>query len=121
MPIKLAGIWVVVTLIYLYGDMFRVMSGDHAEQMKAMQFTSPMWLGIAVLMLIPILMVFFSLTLDQPVNRWANIIVAVGFFLLNLFSISTYPSAYDKFLLVVSMVFNVVTVWYAWDWTAVPA
>lgn len=116
MQIKLAGIWIVVTLIYLYGDMFRVMSGDHAELTKTTQFTKPMWLGIAVLMLIPILMVFFSLTLDYPINRWVNIIVAVGFFLLNLVGLPTYPSAYDKFLLVVSMVFNVVTVWYAWNW-----
>ncbi len=43
-----------------------------------------MWLGIAVLMLIPILMVPLSLALPQPVNRWANIIVAVFFFLFNL-------------------------------------
>jgi len=27
----------------------------------------------------------------------------------------TYPSMYDRFLLVVSMGFNVVTVWYAWN------
>ena len=77
-----------------------------------MQFTQVMWLGIAVLMLIPILMVVLSLVLPQPVNRWANIIVAVFFFLFNLVGLPTYPSAYDKFLLVVSLVFNVVTVWY---------
>jgi len=29
----------------------------------------------------------------------------------------TYPSLYDKFLLVVSMVFNGVTIWYAWNWS----
>jgi len=73
-------------------------------------------LGIAALMLIPILMVFLSLTLDQSVNRWANIIVALGFFVLNLTSIRTYPSAYDRFLLAVSLVFNGVTVWFAWNW-----
>ena len=39
-------------------------------------------------------------------NRWANIIVAGFFFLFNLVGLPTYPSAYDKFLLVVSLVFN---------------
>jgi hypothetical protein len=28
----------------------------------------------------------------------------------------TYPSAYDKFLIVVGLVFNSLTVWTAWNW-----
>ena len=80
------------------------------------QFTQGMWLGIAVLMLIPILMVSLSLALPQPVNRWANIIVAAFFFLFNLVGLPGYPSAYDKFLIIVGLVFNVVTVWTAWNW-----
>ena len=59
--------------------------------------------------------------LPQPVNRWANIIVAVFFFLFNLVGLPTYPSAYDKFLLAVSLVFNVMTVWTAWKNWAVDA
>ncbi|MCC6615683.1 MAG: hypothetical protein IT320_19595 [Anaerolineae bacterium] len=116
MQIKLAGIWVVVMLIYLLGDVLRLMSGDVAKQMETVKFTQGMWLGVAALMLIPILMVFFTLTLDPSVSRWANIIVAVGFFLFNLVGLPTYPSAYDKFLLIVSMIFNVLTVGYAWNW-----
>ncbi len=67
-------------------------------------------------MVIPIFMVVLSLTLNDPVNRWANIIVAIGFFLFNLVGLPTYPSAYDKFLIIVGLVFNVLTVWYAWKW-----
>lgn len=115
--IKLAGIWVVVMLIYLLGDVLRLMSGDVTPgEMEGKPVTQGMWLGIAAMMLIPILMVFLSLTLDQSVNRWANIIVAIGFFLLNITSLHTYSSAYDRFLLAVSLVFNAVTVWLAWHW-----
>ncbi len=114
--IILSGWWVALMLIYFLGDVLRIVSGDVAR-MQNMQITQAMWLGIAVLMLIPILMVPLSLALPQPVNRWANIIVAVFFFLFNLVSLPTYPSAYDKFLLAVSLVFNVVTVWTAWNWT----
>ena len=113
--IILAGLWGALVLIYLYGDVLRIFSGDVAR-MQNMQLTQAMWLGIAVLMLIPILMVPLSLALPQPVNRWANIIVAVFFFLFNLVGMPTYPSLYDKFLLVVSMVFNAATVWAAWNW-----
>jgi hypothetical protein len=56
------------------------------------------------------------LVLPQPVNRWANITLAGFFILFNLVGLPGYPSLYDKFLLVVSMVFNGVTIWYAWNW-----
>ena len=67
-------------------------------------------------MLIPIIMVFLSLTVKYPLIRWATIILAVFFFAFNLVGFSGYPGVYDRFLLVVSFVFNAVTVWYAWRW-----
>ena len=115
--IILSATWVVVTLIYLYGDVLRICSGDLAKSMADKNFNQSVWLGIAVLMLTPILMVFLTLVLPQPASRWANIIVAAFFFLFNLVGLPTYPSLYDKFLLAVSMGFNVVTSWYAWNWS----
>jgi hypothetical protein len=107
----------MLMLTYLLGDVLRIFSGDFkAGEIGGVQVTQAMWLGIAVLMLIPIVMIFLSLTLSYPVNRWANIIVAVGWFLFNLVGLPTYPSAYDKLLIVVGLVFNVLTVWYAWNW-----
>jgi uncharacterized membrane protein len=113
--IILSGMWVALMLTYLLGDVLRIFSGDAAKMLNG-QFTQGMWLGIAVLMLIPILMMVLSLVLPQPVNRWASIIAAVFFFLFNIVGLPTYPSAYDKFLIIVGLVFNVVTVWTAWNW-----
>ncbi len=115
--ILLSASWVVVTLIYLYDDVLRICSGDLAKTMTNMSFNQGIWLGIAILMLTPILMVFLTLILPQPVSRWANIIVAILFFLFNLVGLPTYPSLYDKFLLAASLVFNGITVWYAWKWS----
>jgi hypothetical protein len=61
-------------------------------------------------------MLVLSLILDYPVNRWANIIAAVFLLLFNLIGLPTYPSAYDKLLIAVSLVFNGITIWYAWKW-----
>ena len=116
--IKLAAVWVVVMLTYLLGDVIRITSGDVAKEMAGKEFNQFVWLGIAVLMLVPILMVFLSLVLPQPISRWANIIAAAFFFLFNLAGLPTYPSLYDKFLLIASMAFNVLTVWYAWNWAS---
>jgi len=115
--IKLSALWVALMLTYLLGDVLRIFSGDFkAGEIQGMQVTQVMYLGMAVLMVIPILMVFLSLTLKMPVNRWVNIIVPILFFVFNLIGLPTYPSLYDKFLIVVGLVFNVLTVWYAWRW-----
>jgi hypothetical protein len=117
--IILSALWVALMLTYLLGDVLRIYSGDFkAGEMggKPFKMTQGMWLGIAVLMLIPILMVLLSLLLPSPINRWTNIIVAVFFFIFNLIGLPTYPSAYDKFLIAVGLVFNILTVWMAWNW-----
>ena len=115
--IILSALWVALMLTYLLGDVLRIYSGDFtAGEIGGKRLTQGMWLGIAALMVIPIVMVILSLTLNYPVNRWANIIVAVFFFVFNLIGLPTYPSAYDKFLIIVGLVFNVLTVWTAWKW-----
>ena len=112
--IILSGLWVALMLTYLLGDVLRIFSGD-IEKMD-WNPNQAMMMGIAVMMLVPILMVVLSLVLAYPAIRWVSIVVAAFFFILNLTTVRTYPSAYDKFLLVVSLVFNAVTVWYAWKW-----
>jgi hypothetical protein len=115
--IKLSALWVALMLTYLLGDVLRIFSGDFKPgEIEGMQVTQALYLGLAILLLLPVVMVFLSLTLKYPVNRWANIIVAIVLFVFNLIGLPTYPSAYDKFLIVVGLVFNALTVWYAWNW-----
>ena len=105
-------------LTYLLGDVLRIFSGDFiAGELDGMQATQGLYLGMAVLMVIPVVMVFLSLTLNYKINRRVNIILAIFFFGFNLIGLPTYPSLYDQFLIVVSLVFNVLTVWYAWKWS----
>ena len=115
--IKLSALWIALMLTYLLGDVLRIFSGDFRPgEIGGMKVSQGMWLGIAVLMLIPVVMILLSLFLPQPVNRWVNIVVAIFFFLFNLVGLPTYPSTYDKFLIAVGLVFNVLTVWCAWRW-----
>jgi hypothetical protein len=116
--IILSASWVALMLTYLLGDVLRIYSGDfQAGKIGGVQITGNQWLGVAALMVTPIVMAFLSLALNYPVNRWANIIVAIVFFGFNLIGLPGYPSAYDKFLIIVGLGFNALTVWYAWQWT----
>jgi hypothetical protein len=111
--IILAFIWVAVMLIFLLGDVLRIFAGDFKPgEIDGRPMTQGMWFGMAGLMLIPIVMVVLSVILDFPVNSWVNIFGAAFFILLNLAGIKGYKAP-DVFLLVVSMVFNVLTIWYA--------
>jgi hypothetical protein len=115
--IKLAALWVSLMLTYLLGDVLRIFSGDFvAGEVGGMQVSQGLYLVLAILLVIPVVMVFLSLTLKHALNRWANIILPIGFLVFNAIGLPTYPSLYDQFLIVVGLVFNVLTVWVAWKW-----
>ena len=119
--IILSALWVSLMFVFQQGDMLRIYSGDYkAGDLVFGKAMSPetVWLVSAVTMTIPVVMIILSLTLKSPVNRWANIIVAIFWILYNLVALlgKSYPSAYDNFLLVVALVINVLTVWFAWKW-----
>ena len=118
MRIILSGLWVAIMLTYMWGDILRIFSGD-AEPGKifGQEPNQGIWLLISALFIIPILMVVLSLTIPYPAIRWVNIIAAVFLIVLNLFGLP-YKGAYDNFLLIVSIVFKALTVWYAWKWVA---
>jgi hypothetical protein len=115
--ITLSALWVALMLTYLLGDVMRIFAGDFKPgEIMGMQPSQGLWLGIAAFMLIPIVLVVLTLTLRYPAIRWVSIVAAAILFVFNLAGLPTYPSAYDKFLIVVGLVFNALTVWYAWKW-----
>lgn len=115
--IVLSGLWVAVMLTYLLGDVLRVFAGDFepGKLARGFQATQATWLFIAAIMLVPILLVVLTLTLKYPAVRWLNIIAAILLVVFNLFGLP-YKGAYDNFLIAVTIVFNLLTVWYAWKW-----
>ena len=111
--IILSFIWVALMLCYFLGDVMRIFAGDFKPgEIEGKPVSHKVYFGMAVLMVIPIVMVVLSIILDFPVNSWINIIVAIFFFGFNLIGMKGYK-AYDIFLLIVSFVFNGLTVWYA--------
>jgi len=115
--IILSGLWAATMLTYLWGDVLRIFAG-HATpgELSGMKPSQGMWLFIAALMLIPIVMLVLTLTVNHPAMRWANIVVPILLIVFNLLGFTGYKGSYDRFLLLVTFVFNALTVWYAWNW-----
>jgi hypothetical protein len=119
--LKLSALWVALMLTYLLGDVLRFYSGDFKPGIiGGVAMTQAMWLGVAIVMAIPIVMVFLSLVLDPPANRWLNLVAAFGLFAFNLVGLPTYPGVYDKVLIGLGLVFNALTVAFAVRWTRGP-
>jgi uncharacterized membrane protein len=119
--IILSGLWIAVEFLYQHGDTLRLYSGDFKPGSEenitgGIMSQGTMWMVAAITMTIPVVMIVLSLTLPYNANRWANIIIAIFYFLYTLTGVFRYPSAYDRFLLIVTLLFNALTVCYAWNW-----
>ncbi|UCG00811.1 MAG: hypothetical protein JSW11_14470 [Candidatus Heimdallarchaeota archaeon] len=118
--LKLAALWCSLVLIYLYADLFGFYIPGHIDQLRGgeiagFQITQVLLLGFMILMTIPSLMVFLSLTLKAKMNRWTNIIVALlqlVFVLAGIFD----PNIYFIFASGVEIVLLLLIIWYAWTW-----
>ncbi|MFX1402405.1 MAG: DUF6326 family protein [Promethearchaeota archaeon] len=111
--IILSFLWVATMLCYLLGDVMRIFAGDFKSgEIDGKPVTQKAWLGASIIMVIPIIMVILSLILDNPINSWVNIIVAIFFIVFNFIGLKGYKS-YDIFLIIISFLFNVLTIWYA--------
>jgi uncharacterized membrane protein HdeD (DUF308 family) len=121
--IKLAGLWTAVMFCYTYADILAHMRSDIVEgiiagELEGIQITQQMLVASAILMLIPILMIFLSLALKPKTNRWANIILGIVYFAINLITMLTTGGAWIYYYVfaTVEVVFSALIVWYAMKW-----
>ncbi len=117
---KLSALWVAVMLCYIYGDLFSVYKPGFIEEIIAggVPLGSQISLvGAAIMMTIPAIMVFLSLTLKVKANRWANIILGIIYTGIMLFTM-LLPGvwAYYIFLGIVEVVLTVLIIGHAWKW-----
>ena len=90
-----------------------------AGEVAGMQHTPELLLIFAIILLVPLVMAFLSLTLKYSTNRWANIILGVfftGFELMGVRDVLANPAAYVIVLWVPLVVAPAIIVWYAWKW-----
>jgi len=72
----------------------------------------------AIILLVPLVMAFLSLTLKDSTNRLANIIVGIVFagFMLIAVVLLAQSAAYSMLMMLSGLVATVLIVWYAYKW-----
>jgi len=115
--IILSALWICLMLIYLLGDVMRIFAGDFVPgEMDGKPMSQWMLMIMALFMLIPILMIILTLVVPYDIIRILTIIAALFLVLFNLAGLP-YKSLFDNFLIVVGILFNIVTAYYAWIWS----
>ncbi|TFH04445.1 MAG: hypothetical protein E4H14_14700 [Candidatus Thorarchaeota archaeon] len=79
--------------------------------------TEDMLAMMAVMMMIPIFMVFLSLELPYKINRLTNIVIAIFFIIIDGIGFIIARPLYENILGIGYVVFCILIVWYAWKWT----
>jgi len=111
--VKLALFWVALMFFYLYNDLFSV-----EGHLEGIVFTQELLFGAALLMALPSIMIFLSLTLKAKMNRMVNIIVGI-FHMIVLVSTLLVPGdlwVYYATYMVFEAVFIILIIWTAWKW-----
>jgi len=124
--VRLSVLWLFATLNYIYADVFFCIDvlGSGKGGPAVLHFSPGAWLGIAILMEIPMAMILLSRILKPRVNRCANIVagiietaaVLLTSFILPAFHL-TGTSSYYMFFGAVEVACTSMIVWYAWRWS----
>ncbi|MBQ4846142.1 DUF6326 family protein [Pseudoalteromonas sp. MMG005] len=117
--LKVSALWIAVMFCYVYGDYIQIyVPGIMAKAMEVNSSieTQLQFLAVAVLMVVPSVMVFFTLVLKPTINRWVNIIVSMLFILMLVATNLTETWWFYLFLTVVEVAISVAIVLYAWHW-----
>jgi len=120
--IKISVLWLFASIAFLAHQILLLMEPGIIEQLMAgeaegQQIGPELILSFAILMLIPMLMAFLSLTLKDSMNRWANIIVGTIFGVLWLSGVvDAAQSAYwgGALMTLSAVMASVLIIWYAW-------
>ena len=119
--LKLSALWAVLMFLYIYADVLSLFEPGQLDEMTQgrmgpFQVNQGSLLTASILVIIPALMVFLSLTLKPSVNRWTNITLGVVFTLVNISNLIGEAWVYYLLFGALEIVLTLLIVRYAWTW-----
>ena len=118
--VKLSLLWLFVMLNYIYADILTLMDSSALNDILSGSLgVTPILLFMgAILMEIPIAMVFLSLILSHKINKWANILAGIIKTLAVFGSMFVgTPALYYIFFGVIEIITTITIVIIAWKWS----
>lgn len=111
-------LWIVVMFNMIFADILTLYIPEFLNEILTgatpVQITQELMLGMAIIIEIPIAMVFLSRVLKYRANRWANIIASVITILFVVVGGSLI--LHYIFFAAIEVVCLLLIIWYAWKW-----
>lgn len=115
---KISTLWIVVMFTMIFADILSFMTPGSLKQIiegtTDVKITQELLLVFAILLEIPIIMIFLSRILNYRFNRWANIIASVITILFVIGGGSLY--LHYIFFATIEVVCMLIIIWYSWKW-----
>ena len=118
---KLSALWVSMMLLYIYADILSLFRPGQVEEMidgrmGPFPVTQGSLMTASILMIIPAVMVFLSITLMPAGNRWVNIVFGALYTIVNISNLIGEIWIYYISFGVVEIALTLLIIWYAWKW-----
>ncbi len=119
--IKLSTLWIVIIFNMAYADILSLNIPDISEELATFAGDTPitqLMLAGAIILEIPILMIFLSRVLVYKVNRWANIMVGIAMIIFVVGPEITNDSINPHYIFIatVEVICMFCIIWTAWKW-----
>ena len=121
LKIRIAVLWIFMAVAMSAHGVLSVFEPGVIEQITSgeMQIGAGMFVFMSLFWLVPLIMAFFSVTLKDVANRWANIILGIAFTVLNVFHLTehlAHPSVHQSLVICSTVVVAFLIFWYALKW-----
>jgi len=119
--IKLSALWITLMFCYSYADVLGFYSpGNLAEiltgEIAGVPLTQEMLFAMAIMMALPIIMVFLSVILMPRVNRPLNIVIGIFQLVILFATFLNTITAYYVVLAGIEFVCLVLIIWFSFKW-----
>ena len=123
----LSTLWIFLTVNFIFCDVFTLM---HSEDLKnllngsvdGMRITQEFLFSFAIIMEIPMLMIFLSRILKYKLNRILNLIFGGLLAVIQIWSLTVGDiTLHYWFFSIIEIITCISIVWIAWKWTNIVA
>ncbi len=117
--VKLSTLWIVVMFNMVFADILGFIEPGNLEEImtggpEGIKITQGLLLVFAILLEIPIAMIFLSRILEYKLNRWANIVASVITIIFVIGGGSR--SLHYLFFATIEVVCMLLIIWYSVKW-----
>ncbi len=119
---KLSAMWASVMFCYIYVDYFELFVPGKLQEMLNGRMgplgpvTQGVLLGTGIMMALPSLMIFLSLTLRATATRWLNIVMGAIYTAIMLAVVSGSGWVFYVSIGLVEAALTALILWTAWKW-----